>query len=174
MRPKAAANPRATKRFKSPLDWPETNVFVFGVLLNLPWELLQAPLFRGMAELPHLEGARLCLAAAVGDATLLLLAYWITALVAKSRGWFATLQWRELTIFTGVALALAMVIERLSTGVLHRWSYGAAMVVAPWLGIGLSPILQWLVLPAVVVFFVHRQLSGLTVRAERNLERGRP
>ncbi len=33
-------------RFHEASNWPEFNVAVFAVLLNLPWEFFQVPFFR--------------------------------------------------------------------------------------------------------------------------------
>lgn len=144
----------------SPLNWPELNVFVFGILINLPWEFLQAPLFRGMANLSHIEGARLCLAASVGDGALLLVAYCATSWTLRSRRWAASHRWPDVALFTGIGWALSVIVEGLSIGLLDRWSYGDAMVVIPMVGIGLAPFFQWLLLPPIVAFVVHRQVCG--------------
>src|SRR4030067_1041921 len=61
---------------------PELNLFMFAFLLNLPWEMLQIPLFREMATLAHLEGVIRCLRAAAGDGLIILLAFWTVAWVA--------------------------------------------------------------------------------------------
>jgi hypothetical protein len=47
---------------------PETNLFLFGLLLNFPWEILQSPDFQGLAEAPHWEPTKACTAASLGDA----------------------------------------------------------------------------------------------------------
>ena len=168
-----AADPAPVNRVWSPMCWPETSIFVFGVVFNLPWELLQAPLFLGMADLPYAEGARRCLNAALGDGVLLLLAFWATALALDSRRWIVAFRPRDLALFTGVALGVSVIVERLSIGALDRWSYGVAMVVVPGVGIGLAPFVQWLVLPALVAFFVRGQLTGLALQSRRHLP-GKP
>lgn len=159
VRPSASSVARADGVL-SPLNWPELNVFAFGILINLPWEFLQAPLFRGMAALSHIEGARLCLAASVGDGALLLVAYCATAWTLKSRRWVASLRWPDVALFTGIGWALSVIVEGLSIGLLDRWSYGDAMAVIPVIGIGLAPFVQWLLLPPIVAFVVHRQICG--------------
>lgn len=37
------------------LDLPEVNIAIFAFLLSFPWEMLQSPFFRGLAEAPHWE-----------------------------------------------------------------------------------------------------------------------
>ena len=145
------------------LTWtPEFNVALFAFLLNLPWELWQAPLFEGMAAAPHWEAVKVCSGAAVGDAVIALTAYGAVALTTRDRAWIV-LRLRSRTMaFTACGLAITAVIERLALdGVwIHGWSYSALMPVAPGIGVGLSPLLQWFVLPPLVIWLVRRQLAS--------------
>ena len=61
-------------------------------------------------------------------------------------------------MFVGIGLVLTIVLEMLATHVLDRWHYAEAMPIVPAIGVGLLPILQWLVLPPLVLWFVRRQL----------------
>lgn len=46
----------------------ESSLVIFALLLNLPGELLQAPLYEGMASMPHWQAVKACLRATLGDA----------------------------------------------------------------------------------------------------------
>jgi hypothetical protein len=46
---------RIFSAMKSVTGSPEFNLAVFALLLNFPWEILQAPLFTGMADSRHVE-----------------------------------------------------------------------------------------------------------------------
>jgi hypothetical protein len=61
--------------------------------------------------------------------------------------------------FVAVGLLITIVMERLATGLFARWAYADAMPVVPLLEVGLSPLLQWIVLPPLIVWFVRRQLT---------------
>ena len=52
------------------------------------------------------------------------------------------------------------IIERLALAGfwIDSWTYSAAMPIVPGIGVGLSPLLQWGVLPPLVVWFVKRQI----------------
>ena len=56
--------------------WPEFSVTLFALLLNHPWEFIQAPLFAGMASMAHWDGVKACTRAALGDAVIMLFVYW--------------------------------------------------------------------------------------------------
>ncbi len=139
---------------------PEFNVLVFSVLLNLAWEIWQVPFFRGMADQPHWLGVIACTQATFGDAGIALAAFWVTALVARTRSWIMQPGRSDVAIFVGVGLVATIIFEALAIGVLERWAYNDAMPRLPILGTGLMPLLQWLALPPVVLWFVRRQVCA--------------
>lgn len=122
--------------------------------LHFAWEMLQAPAFIDFAGTTW-EGTVRCLAAAVGDLLLAGGAYVVTALAFRRAAWPVLRGW-ILPALTWIALGVLATIgfERwaLSRG---RWSYGPEMPVL--VGIGLLPLLQWLVVPALTLLFVHSE-----------------
>lgn len=147
---------------RSILDLPEFNVLVFAILLNSPWEFLQAPFFKDMPGLAHWAGIQRCTMATAGDGLLTLVAFWSTAVVARTRAWILRPTRRHVLIFIGVGLTISIVIERFATSMNWPpggWSYADTMPVLPVLDIGLTPFLQWIILPPLAVWFVRRQLT---------------
>ena len=67
-----------------------------------------------------------------------------------------------LTIFVAVGVAITTLIEWLALrGLwLGGWEYSSLMPVIPGIGVGLSPLAQWLVLPLLTAWFVRRQLAA--------------
>ena len=139
---------------------PEFNVIVFSFLLNLAWELWQVPLFRGLADQPHWEGVKACTQATFGDAGISLAAFWIVAFLARSRAWILQPDRRDIAVFLGIGIATTIVFEELATRVLQRWNYSDAMPRLPILGTGLLPLIQWLMIPPLVLWFARRQLGA--------------
>ncbi len=140
-------------------DVPELNVAFFSFLLNFVWEFFQVPFFRGMAAAPHWEAAQVCIQATLGDAGISLVAFWAVALTARSRGWALHPTARQFLGFVAVGVVITIAFEWLAVEVLDRWSYAESMPTLPLLGTGVLPILQWIVLPPVVVWLVRRQLT---------------
>jgi hypothetical protein len=64
--------------------------------------------------------------------------------------------------FTGLGLAATILFEILATQVWHRWHYSDLMPTIPVLEVGLIPILMWILLPPLILWFVRRQLTGRT------------
>jgi hypothetical protein len=138
---------------------PELNVAIFALLLNLPWEFWQVPLFREMSTQEHWEGVKACTFAAGGDAGIEVAAYWAGAFAARDRRWILAPRTGIVAIFIAFGLAATLVFEWLATEVFHRWAYGGRMPLIPLIGIGIMPALQWLVIPLLCVWFVRRQLT---------------
>jgi hypothetical protein len=141
------------------IEAPETNVALFEFLLNLPWELAQVPLFAGMPTTQHWTAVLACGRATLGDVVVALVAFWAVALVAGGRGWAVASTRGRVAGFVAVGVLITIVMERLATGPLGRWAYADAMPVVPVLEVGLSPLVQWIVLPPLIVWFVRRQLG---------------
>ena len=140
---------------------PEFNVAIFALLLNFAWEILQAPLYASMADMPHAQVTQACLQATVGDAVIMLLAYGAVAAVAGPRRWIVAESGWQLVLFITIGVSITAAIEWLATRGywIGNWSYLPAMPVVPGAGIGLAPLLQWVVLPLLTVWFVRRQLA---------------
>ena len=141
------------------IDAPEFNVAIFAFLLNLPWEFAQVPLFAGMPSAGHWRAIQVCGRATLGDVVIALAAFWVVAASARARRWILAPTPRQVTGFVAVGVLITIVMEWLATQVVGRWAYAEAMPVVPVLGVGLSPLLQWIVLPLLVVWFVRRQLT---------------
>ncbi|RQP21829.1 hypothetical protein [Piscinibacter terrae] len=154
--------PRLLQRIGA-LTWtPEFNVVVFAFLINFPWEFMQAPLFEGMDTAPHWEAVKGCIRAALGDALIALIAFWCATLAAHGREWIAAPTRRAITVYLVVGLGITTMIEALAVRGhwMASWTYAASMPVVPGLGVGVVPLLQWLVLPVLVVHFTARQVAG--------------
>lgn len=139
---------------------PEFNVLVFSFLINLSWELWQVQFFQGMTDRAHGVGVKACTLATVGDAGIALVAFWLTAYFARTRSWIMQPSRADIAIFMGVGLVSTIILETLAIGVLGRWAYSDAMPRLPILGTGLAPLLQWLVIPGLVLWIVRRQIGG--------------
>jgi hypothetical protein len=142
-------------------DTPELNVVAFALLLNFAWEILQAPLYSGMADMAHAQVTKACLQATVGDAVIMMLAYGGVAVAARSRRWIVAAKGWQLALFLSIGVSITAAIEGLATRGcwIGSWNYLPTMPLVPGTGIGLVPMLQWVVLPLLTVWFVRRQLG---------------
>ncbi|MBL4599868.1 MAG: hypothetical protein JKX93_12945 [Rhizobiaceae bacterium] len=135
------------------------NLIIFSFLLHFVWEFVQAPTYAGMIEMNHWDGIKLCMSATFGDVGFALVAYFITSLVARSRDWVFAPSVGQLLLFLGVGIALTVGFEYYYTNISLRWTYSELMPLVPPLGTGLSPLLQWIFIPLLVLWFIRRQIS---------------
>ena len=153
--------------FSRPLLTPELPIAVFGFLLNFVWEMWAVPFYAAIGEMRHAEAILVCTQAAFGDVLILLLAFWGASVVAGSRRWILKPGWQTSIIYLGVGVAITMLMEFLATEVWGRWSYAEGAPVLPLLGTGLAPLMQWLVLPALVLGLARYHLFGAGYLAAR-------
>lgn len=139
---------------------PEFSIIVFSFLLHFVWEFWQAPTYAGMIELNHWDGIKLCTSATFGDVGFAMTAFWLTSLFAKSRLWFLNPNTPQMLLFIGVGIALTVGFEHYYTSISLRWTYSELMPLIPPFGTGLSPLLQWLIIPVIVLWFTKRQISN--------------
>lgn len=142
-----------TPRF---LRWPEIPLVAGGFVLNLGWEFAQSPLYADWGrEVSYLLWSRFhC---TVGDVLILLGAYWVTALLFFDRRWPGRPGLAAPMAFVVAGLAYTVWSEWLNTSLRSAWQYRPEMPVV--LGIGVSPILQWLVIPTILVTLLRRRYS---------------
>ena len=141
----------------SKLSAPEIYISIFGFLLNFIWEVWQVPLFQGMDELTHFEATLHCTLAALGDVVILLIAFWSIALTARSRRWIIHPRAIQFIGFIAIGIVITVGFEAIAIHVLNRWQYAAAMPTLPILGTGITPILQWLIIPPIIVSMMRRR-----------------
>lgn len=157
---------------KALVDHPAFNIAVFALLLSLPWEFGKMWLYAGASEISHLRGIRICMAATLGDAVIMLTAFWVVAAIARSPGWVRAPTTSHVAGFVLIGLALTIAIEIIATRSdgLFGWRYTPAMPVTPLLGIGLAPILMWLMVPVAVLWFVRRQIGCALTDPDRGAD----
>jgi hypothetical protein len=130
----------------------------FAFLLHFPWEMIQVPLYEGMATGQHWPAVLRCTRAAAGDAMIAIGAYAGAAVRAGDRFWLRTPRAASLLVYLTIGLLVTVVLEWLNVYQWARWSYAPGMVRV--FGVGLSPLLQWTLLPLATLWLTHRHLPG--------------
>lgn len=121
---------------------------------NLLWEVAQLPLYTLWTEGSRGFMAYAVLHCTAGDVLIagsaLLAAMCLAAPRAFPRQGFA----RVAVVATLLGLAYTVFSEWLNTAVRASWAYAPAMPILPLLEVGLTPFLQWLVLPPLALYAV--------------------
>lgn len=147
------------------LNSPELNIGIFSFLLNFFWEIQQMPFYQISAEFSYFDMTRNCTLATVGDVGISIAAFWAVAVISKSRQWFHQPTRWQVSSFILVGVVITVVFEALATRVFNTWKYAELMPTLPFLGTGLLPLLQWVLIPPVILWFVKRQLSDCKRRS---------
>ncbi len=126
-------------------------VAIIGIslLLNFAWEMLQMPFFKGMDL--NWRATVFCAVASVADTLMVMLLYLGFAIIYKESFWVKQMSWQRilLLILVGFIGAVLAELKHTSAG---DWSYSNYMPVLPVLGVGIVPLLQFMVLPAIIYF----------------------
>jgi hypothetical protein len=115
---------------------------------NFVWEALQIPLYTIWWTGTRREIVVAATHCTGGDVLIATTTLLIGALFARLRGW-SPFGARMILATIGLGVIYTIVSEWLNVEVWRSWSYTSAMPVIPWLGTGLSPLLQWLIVPGV-------------------------
>lgn len=141
-----------------------TVFFTVSFLLHFVWEMWQIPFFLEMADAPHSEVVGLCTKAAVGDAVMATIAYIMGALIARRVNWLLVPKMRPLLMYFATGLVFTVILEYRATEIADRWQYSELMPRLPLLNTGLIPLLQWVLLPLVTLYFSQVFWRGLSWR----------
>ena len=133
-------------------------ILVIGFFLNFVWELVQMPLYKGSSY--SIEQIAFCALASVADAIMVLLIYFCFALVYKNPLWFQNLTAPRIFILmlVGVAGAIVAEIRHLSAG---NWAYDKSMPILPGVDVGLSPVLQFMLLPSFIYYLSYKRKNNI-------------
>ena len=136
-------------------DLPELQLLIPGFGLSLLWEGLQSPFYTDTFTAPWGTIAFNRLHCAGGDALIMLAAFWLVAL-RWGRGWIGTARWAPFGAFLVIGVAYTAYSEHVNVHLVQRWAYSRWMPTIA--GIGLVPLLQWVVVPTLSVLYVRKRL----------------
>jgi hypothetical protein len=122
--------------------------------LNLLWETAQLPLYTLWEESPRSFIAYAVVHCTLGDVAIGTLALLVALIATRARA-VETWRWRQVALFLVIpAVGYTALSEWINTIARGSWAYSALMPVVNLGGfeIGLSPLLQWLVVPPVALW----------------------
>ena len=137
---------------------PELNIAFFAFLLNFVWEVLQTPFFVDIStEITTIIWYRFhC---TLGDVMISLAGFWFVALILRSRSWFLNPTKKKLLLFVAFGVSYTIFSEIKNVSLNKLWGYSNLMPIIPGIEVGVIPLIQWIIVPLLLVFIVRRQLS---------------
>lgn len=130
---------------------------LFVIPANLIWEIAQLPLYTVWRE-PLGPRAFAVFHCTLGDALIATATLVIAIIVFGSSAWPTDPRKFRRVAIAAIALAVGYTIysEWLNVSVRRGWAYADLMPTLPWVGTGLSPLLQWIAIPAIGFAFARR------------------
>ncbi len=116
-------------------------------MLNLIWEVGQGPLYEGFEyDWQHVS---FCALASIADMLIVLILLFGFGLIYRNVFWinFLSPKWILLLVMVGTVGAIIAEMWHTTQG---DWTYAEAMPIVPGVGVGLSPVMQFAVLPYLI------------------------
>lgn len=124
--------------------------------LNLVWELVQLPLYTIAATGTPAQLAYAVLHCTLGDVIIASGSFVVAGLLLRAPDWPSTRPWPGITIAMASGLIYTIYSEWNNVYVAGTWAYSAAMPLV--FGIGLAPLLQWVIVPALSLAVIRFRL----------------
>ena len=142
---------------------PEINLSFLSFFLNFFWEVVQT-YFYTMKDAPFNTMLYGWIHCTLGDVFLTLASFWVISVFNHSRRWFLKLSRLNFIGFVMFGIVATVISERVNVHLLRSWSYNELMPIILWINVGLTPFLQWIVIPPTVILLVRNHLSLDQVR----------
>ncbi len=125
---------------------------------NAVWETAQAPLYAVWHTGTAREVVQAIMHCTLGDIVIETVAVVAALISVGSPAWPHQRFGQVLTATIIFAAGYTVYSEYVNTVVRHSWSYTSWMPTLPWLGTGLAPLAQWMVVPAFALVWAYRRV----------------
>jgi hypothetical protein len=140
------------------LATPEACLFLFAFLLNFVYEVWQAPYYIFYNSPSLADKIRDLTHCSFGDGVIILICYWVVSAIAHSRYWILQPTRRFMLLFIGSGVLITLAIETYRVN--GSKAYGVSIFAVPVLGMSFLAVLQWLILPPLILYLAYRHLLG--------------
>ncbi len=145
---------------------PELRVCLLAFFLNFFWEVVHTYFytFKDSTFDTMLSGWLHC---TWGDVIIIMGSFWFVSLTSWNRRWFLSLNKINFMGFIMVGVAYTFFSEWANIQIFKSWSYNEMMPMIPWTEVGLTPVLQWIVIPSAVILLTRHYFLLAEERAKR-------
>ena len=131
---------------------------VLALVLHLVWEIGQLPFYTLWEETNAWRIALYVTHCVLGDVMIATLAYLAVALAWRQADWPRLRPWTGGIMLVALGLGYTVFSEWYNVYRAGAWAYAETM--PRLLGIGLTPLLQWLVVPSAMLVLIQRTRIG--------------
>lgn len=129
---------------------------------NLLWELLQLPLYTLWLTATPREMAFAAVHCTGGDVLIALASLMLALALVGSAGWPAKGLRPVFVLTLLIGVVYTIFSEWLNIEVRQAWAYRDLMPIVPVIGTGLSPLLQWIIIPVGASLWAFRRPQNPT------------
>jgi hypothetical protein len=137
---------------------PEPNLFLFAFLLNFVYEVWQAPYYEFYRSPSLADKVRDLTHCSFGDGVIILVCSWVVSASVRSRNWVLLPTWKLTFLFTSIGLLITIILETYRVNVSKV--YGVPVLAVPVLGMSSLAVIQWIVLPPLILYLARYQMLG--------------
>ena len=145
---------------------PEIGLTFLSFFLNFSWEVVHTYFYtlKDSDFNTMLYGWLHC---TWGDVMITLGSFWLVSLMGWNRRWFLNLNRRNFVGFIMIGVVYTLFSELANVEVFRSWGYNELMPVIPLVRVGLTPVLQWMVIPSVTILLLRCHLLPPRETAEQ-------
>ncbi|MBE9020236.1 hypothetical protein IQ272_29715 [Chroococcidiopsidales cyanobacterium LEGE 13417] len=140
------------------LATPEANLFILSFLIDFVYEVWQSPYYEFYGNPSFLDKIKDLTHCTFGDSVIILISGWIVSALARSRYWILKPRRKLTLLFTGNGLVITLITETYRVNVSK--TYGVPVLAVPGLGMSSLAVVQWIILPPLVLYFARRQMMS--------------
>lgn len=133
---------------------------------SLVWEMLHLPLYTIWETGTFREKAFAVVHCTGGDVLIGVSTLLLALCLAGDRRWPTARFWPVALLTVAFGASYTIFSEWLNIVVRAAWAYSDAMPVLPWLGTGLSPLLQWIAVPLAALALARGGLRPFSTHME--------
>ena len=133
---------------------PEISLCFLSFFLNFFWEVAQT-YFYTMKDAPFNTMLYGWIHFTLGDVLVTLGSFWIVSIAKRNRRWILHLNRVTFISFIMAGVIVTVISERVNVHILKSWTYNQLMPIVSGLKVGLTPFLQWVVIPPAVLLLVR-------------------
>ena len=115
--------------------------------------------FSGVTLAGYQDFVRLHWIASIKDALMVVGLYLLVAIFTRNAAWGKRFSNQRIIFLLSFGFLWAVGVEYNAAVVKHLWSYAKTMPVLPGINVGVSPVLQMMIVPLVAIFLVRKNLS---------------
>lgn len=137
---------------------PEANLFLFAFLLNFVYEVWQSAFYEFYPSPSLADKVKALTHCAFGDGVIVLVSSWAVSIWQGSRHWILKPTRKQAFLLTSIGLVITLVIETYRVNVSRAYEVPSLQV--PGLGMSALAVLQWIVLPPLILCLARRHMLG--------------